>query len=84
MDKKAIWDKQRKSTLSFKTQRSILHKRKVNQDLQKQASEGNTYKTNIGLNLDPSSTQKSVQVLSIENTAISSDQLKKYEACILE
>ena len=40
-------------SLNFKCRRAQLHKQKLNLDGKKQAKEGNTYQSGIGLNLDP-------------------------------
>ena len=53
MDHKATQDKLRKNSINFKRQRAQLHKQKLNLDGKKQAKEGNTYQSGIGLNLDP-------------------------------
>ena len=52
MDKKLLNDRNRKSTKIFKYRRTQLHNQKTSQTLQKEAKEGKTYETSVGLNLD--------------------------------
>lgn len=53
MDHKATQDKLRKTSLDFKRRRAQLHNKKLKIDGNKEAKEGATYQSNIGLNLDP-------------------------------
>ena len=52
MDKKSLNDRNRKSAKSFKYRRNQLHNKKTSQTLRKEAKEGKTYETSVGLNLD--------------------------------
>ena len=52
MDKKSLKDRNRKSAKSFKYRRNQLHNKKTSQTLCKEAKEGKTYQTSVGLNLD--------------------------------
>ena len=84
MDHKATQDKLRKNSINFKRQRAQLHKQKLNLDGKKQAKEGNTYQSGIGLNLDPNNSTKLIQEFDIINMKISSQELKNFETCIPE
>ena len=50
----------------------------------KQAKEGNTYQTGIGLNLNPNNSTKLIQEFDIINLKISNEELKNLETCISE
>ena len=52
MTKKVLQDKIRKSTVDFKRRRAQLNSQKCSQTARKEAREGKTYETGIGLNLD--------------------------------
>ena len=52
MDKKSLNDRNKKSAKSFKYKRNQLHNKKTSQTLRKEAKEGKTYETSVGLNLD--------------------------------
>ena len=82
MDHKATQDKLRKNSINFKRQRAQLRKQKLNLDGQKQAKEGNTYQSGIGLNLDPNNSTKLIQEFDIIDLKISSEELKNFETCI--
>ena len=84
MDHKATQDKLRKNSINFKRQRAQLHKQKLNLDGKKQAKEGSTYQSGIGLNLDPNNSTKLIQEFDIINFKISSEELKNFETCIPE
>ncbi|CAB3983115.1 exonuclease R569 [Paramuricea clavata] len=55
MTQKLNHDKSRKSTVDFKRRRSHMQSRAVASTSQKEAKEGITYQTSVGLNLDPNS-----------------------------
>ena len=84
MDHKATQDKLRKNSINFKRRRAQLHKQKLNLDGKKQAKEGNTYQSGIGLNLDPNNSTKLIQEIDIINLKISSEELKNFETYIPE
>ena len=84
MDYKATQDKLRKNSINFKRQRAQLHKQKLNLDGKKQAKEGSTYQSGIGLNLDPNNSTKLIQEFDIISFKISSEELKNFETCIPE
>ena len=84
MDHKATQDKLRKNSINFKHRRAQLRKQKLNLDGKKQAKEGNTYQSGIGLNLDPNNSTKLIQEFDIINLKISSEELKNFETCIPE
>ena len=58
MDKKSDMHKCRKSSVEFKRRRSQLNKLKISDAARKEAKEGSTYESNIGLNLNSSKTQR--------------------------
>lgn len=84
MDQKASKDKLRKSTTKFKYQRSHMHKQRVHSNSTKEAKEGNTYQSNIGLNLNPNSSKDQMDVLAVNilNLKVSNEQLKLFESYI--
>ena len=84
MDQGVTQDKLRKSSINFKRRRAQLHKQKLNLDGKKQAKEGNTYQSGIGLNLDPNNSTKMIQEFDIISLKISSKELKNFETCIPE
>ena len=84
MDHKATQDKLRRNSINFKRRRAQLRKQKLNLDGKKQAKEGNTYQSGIGLNLDPNNSTKLIQEFDIINLKISSEELKNFETCIPE
>ena len=53
MTQKLNHDKSRKSTVDFKRKRSQMKSRTIASTLHKEAKEGITYETSVGLNLDP-------------------------------
>ena len=55
--KKLLTDRNRKSTKNFKYRRNQLHGQKSKQTAHKEAQEGTTYETAVGLNLDTSINQ---------------------------
>ena len=52
MTKKVIQEKTRKSTVKFKRRRSQIHSSNCSQTARKEAAEGTTYKSGVGINLD--------------------------------
>ena len=67
MDKKLLNDRNRKSKKNFKYRRNQLHNQKTSQTLRKEAKEGKTYETSVGLNLDTNATQPSPTAFDIEH-----------------
>ena len=55
---------------------------KLNLDGKQQTKEGNTYKSGIGLNLDPNNSTKLIQEFVIISLKISSKEMKNFETCI--
>ena len=84
MDHKSTQDKLRKNSINFKRRRAQLRKQKLNLHGQKQAKEGNTYQSGIGLYLDPNNSTKLIEEFDIINLKISSEELKNFETCIPE
>ena len=85
MDKKSLNDRNRKSAKSFKYSRNQLHNKKTSQTLQKEATEGKTYETSVGLNLDTRVHQPSPTAYpEIEHFLknISQNELKEYEKMV--
>lgn len=69
MTTKVVQDKIRKSTVDFKRRRSQLNSQKCSQAARKEAREGKTYETGIGLNL--------------ELTSIVSSPVTDWQACVM-
>ena len=85
MNHKATQDKLRKTSLDFKRRRSQLHKKKLQTDGNKEAKEGTTYQSNIGLNLDPNKSTDRVQVANIDvNMKITKEELQQFEKFLPE
>ena len=85
MDKKLLNDRNRKSTKRFKYRRNQLHSQKTSQTLRKEAKEGKTYQTSVGLNLDTRASQPSpTSYTEIEHFLenISSNELQEYEKLV--
>ena len=84
MDKKLLNDRNRKSTNIFKYRRNKLHNQKTSQTLRKEAKEGKTYETTVGLNLDTNATQPSPTAFDIEHILdnISPNELLEYEKMV--
>ena len=85
MDKKLLNDRNRKSTKSFKYRRNQLHNQKTSQTFRKEAKEGKTYETSVGLNLDTHVNQPSPTAYPeiehiLEN--ISPNELQEYEKMV--
>ena len=85
MNYKATQDKLRKISLDFRRRRSQLHKKKLQTDGNKEAKEGTTYQSNIGLNLDPNKSTDRVQVANIDvNMKITKEKLQQFEKFLPE
>ena len=85
MNHKSTQDKLRKTSLDFKRRRSQLHKKKLQTDGNKEAKEGTTYQSNIGLNLDPNKSTDRVQVANIDvNMKITKEELQQFEKFLPE
>ena len=83
MTTKVKKDKCRKSTIKFKTQRIQKHLSSSAQTARKEAKEGTTYQTGVGLNLDVNtncnSTKPKTNLGQAKFQAISSEQFKEIE-----
>ena len=73
---KVFYDKQRKEKKEFKRRRSQLSKQKTSQTLRKEVSEGVTYESSAGLDLDPTNHQTVSQNVFEMPTEISLTELK--------
>ena len=84
MDKKLLNDRNRKSTNIFKYRRYRLHNQKTSQTLRKEAKEGKTYETSVGLNYDTNATQPLPTAFDIEHILdnISPNELREYEKMV--
>ena len=84
MDKKLLNGRNRKATKIFKYRRNQLHNQKTCQTLRKEAKEGKTNKTSVGLNLDRNATQPSPTAFDIEHILdnISPNKLREYEEMV--
>ena len=82
MDKKVIYDKQRKEKREFKRRRNQLSRQKNSQTLRREASEGITYESSIGLNLDTSNDKTESQIAFDVPAKISTTELRGYEEII--
>lgn len=76
MDKKVFYDKQQKEKKKFKRRRNQLSKQKTSQTLRREVSEGVTYESSAGLNLDPTNHQTVSQNVFEMPTEISLTELK--------
>ena len=63
MTSQVLKDKIRKSTLTFKQERDNAHRQNCKQTARKEAKEGKTYETGIGLNLNIMSTTLTASAL---------------------
>ena len=79
MDKKVFYDKQRKEKKEFNRRRNQLSKQKTSQTLRREVSEGVSYESSAGLNLDPTNHQKVSQNVFEMPAEISRTELKGYE-----
>ena len=86
MDKKSEMHKCRKSSVEFKRRRSQLNKLKISDATRKEAKEGSTYESNIGLNLNSSETQRELSAtLTIAELCafdITKTEQEKYENAV--
>ena len=72
MTSQVLKDKIRKSTLTFKRERANAHRQNCKQTARKEAKEGKTYETGIGLNLG----------LNIMSTTLTANALKEIESIV--
>lgn len=79
MDKKVNYDIERKTKRGFKKRRNQLSRQKTSQTLRKEANEGITYASSVGLNLD---TSRDSQIAFVLPSDVAVDELKKYEEMI--
>ena len=85
MDHKATQDKLRKTSLDFKRRRAQLHNKKLKIDGNKEAKEGATYQSNIGLNLDPNISTRDQVANEIDvNIKITKEELQRIEKFLPE
>ena len=84
MDKKVNYDKKRKTTKEFKSRRNQLSRQKTTQTLRKEANEGKTYESSVGLNLDTSSSNNNRKQpeITFDLPEISVNELKRYEQLV--
>jgi len=83
MDHKATQDKLRKTSLDFKRRRAQLHNKKLKIDGNKEAKEGATYQSNIGLNLDPNISTQVANEIDV-NIKITKEELQQIEKFLPE
>ena len=80
MDKKVfLWQTRKKEKKKFKRRRDQLSKQKTSQTLRREVSEGVTYESSVGLNLDPTNHQTLSQNAFEMPAKISLTKLKGYE-----
>ena len=79
MDRKVICDKQRKRTKKFKRRRNQLSQQQNSQTLRREANEGITYESSVGLNLDISNNRTVPQIVFDVPTELSQTELRRYE-----
>ena len=86
MTKKVVQDKKRKSTVEFKRKRSLNHLKNCSQTARKEAREGATYESGIGLNLNVNEqtipTFKSATDTSAKVLAMPLSQFKEIESSV--
>ena len=82
MDKKVNYDIERKTQRGFKKSRNQLSRQKTSQTLRKEANEGITYASSVGLNLDTSRDKTDFQIAFVVPSDVTVDELKKYEEII--
>ena len=83
MDHKATQDKLRKTSLDFKRRRAQLHNNKLKIDGNKEAKEGATYQSNIGLNLTPNISTQVANEIDV-NIKITKEELQQIEKFLPE
>ena len=76
MDKKVFYDKQQKEKKKFKRRRNQLSSQKTSQTPRREVSEGVTYESSAGLDLDPKNHQTVSQNVFEMPTEISLTELK--------
>ena len=79
MDEKVNYYKERKTTKEFKSRRNKLSKQKPRQTLRKEANEGVTYASSVGLNLNTSNNNKDNSPVAFK---ISVNELRRYEELV--
>ena len=79
MTNKVLQDKMRKSTVDFKRRRAQLHLQKCAQTARKEAQEGKTYETGVGLNLDSTATISSISDYQARALAMPLNQFQEIE-----
>ena len=84
MDHKAKQDKERKTNPNYKRRRAQLHNQKIKNDGNKEAKEGKTYQSDIGLNLDPNSPSSQVAHEIDVNVKITKKELQQFEKFLPE
>ena len=83
MDEKVNYYKERKTTKEFKSRRNKLLKQKKTQTLRKEANEGVTYASSVGLNLNISNNNKDNSPVGFDlPSEISVNELKRYEELV--
>ena len=82
MDKKSIFDKQRKEQKGFKRRRNQLTQQKNSQTLRREVREGITYESSVGLNLDTSNDKTESQNEFDLPAKVSPAELRRYEKVI--
>ena len=81
MNEKSLRDKVRKSSIDYKRRRTNLYRRKINSNARKEAKEGTTYKTGVGLNLDPSCQNTPTNLLKLTED-VTHSMLEEYEKLV--
>ena len=81
MNEKSLRDKVRKSSIDYKRRRANLYRRKINSNARKEAKEGTTYKTGVGLNLDPSCQNTPTNLLKLTED-VTHSMLEEYEKLV--
>lgn len=83
MDEKVNYNKERKTTKEFKSRRNNLSRQKTTQTLRKEANEGVTYASSVGLNLNTSNNNKDTSPLAFDlPSEISVNELKRCEELV--
>ena len=85
IDKKVAQDKTRKSSVDFKRRRLQLQKGKISETLRKEASEGKTYETGIGLNLNAGEVNRqstATSAIDVSAANVSANDLQEFEKVV--
>ena len=83
MDEKVNYYKERKTTKEFKSRRNKLSKQENTQTLRKEANEGVTYASSVGVNLNTSNNNKDKSPVAFDlPSEISVNELKRYEELV--